>query len=446
MSRFSEMTEIIPGLLVGCVSDAPEMFRKGADVLVPLAFMDGSIWQQGFRGEVLYYPIEDMKVLPDDVLNELVDKICARLDDGKKVGIFCAGGHGRTGYVAACVLARRGVKDPVGYLRRMYSPKAIETEKQANAVFAYARGLRAKQISSEGLGDDFFEYRPYLGSRPYVFVSFSEWDHDVAAETVRILNELGFNVAYDRTVLSGRLWSRDKSNAIEDCSVFLTINSPHEKLSHIRLSEWSFADLLEKPIIILETDRSEWKYYTDESYGIASDPSETDFGEKCLRALEREGLSPDTERPDPSEDRPVRYVIGVKDKKERKWDLGIKYYKNYGDGETWYKKEQVRYCNIRTREGSDWRGNKLDKLSDEEVYRAIGWKLVDFDLFPRSGSRDYMMLNDDREFIHRLSMLGGKAVPEIKAEYDGVKKRIDDYWRDYPYMDEFEYVNSRFDD
>ena len=138
VGRYSEMCEIIPGLLLGCVRDVREMVMEGADVLVPLAFLDGSIWETPFRGEVIYCPIRDMKVLPEDVLYELVDKICSRLDDGKKVGLFCAGGHGRTGYVAGCVLARQGIKDPIGFLRRNYSPQAVETEQQANAVYAYA--------------------------------------------------------------------------------------------------------------------------------------------------------------------------------------------------------------------------------------------------------------------------------------------------------------------
>ena len=168
MHRFSEMCEIIPGLLIGCVEDAKDMVLKGADVLVPLAFLDGSIWETPFRGEVIYYPIKDYGVLPDDVLYDLVDKICARLEEGKKVGVFCGGGHGRTGYVAGCVLARKGIRDPIGFLRRNYSAKAIETEQQANAVFAYARSLRAQQVNTDGLGEDFFEYRSYLGSREYV--------------------------------------------------------------------------------------------------------------------------------------------------------------------------------------------------------------------------------------------------------------------------------------
>ena len=133
------MCEIIPGLLLGSVNDVDDMVRAGADVLVPLAFMDGRVWNTGWRGEIIYCPITDMDVLPDDVLYLLVEMISRRLDCQKKVGLFCAGGHGRTGYVAACVLADRGVSDPIGYLRSKYSAKAIETDKQAEAVFRFIK-------------------------------------------------------------------------------------------------------------------------------------------------------------------------------------------------------------------------------------------------------------------------------------------------------------------
>lgn len=135
------MNEILPGLLIGSVSDVEQMIRKEVDVLVPLAFLEGSVWNTGFRGEILYYPITDKGVLPEDVLRILVNRICSGLDEGKRMGVFCGAGHGRTGYVVACVLARRGIKDPIGYLRRNYSIKAVETEKQANAVFSYMESL-----------------------------------------------------------------------------------------------------------------------------------------------------------------------------------------------------------------------------------------------------------------------------------------------------------------
>ncbi len=446
MAIFSEMCEIIPGLLLGSAADAERIVREGADVLVPLASLDGSVWKTGFRGEILYYPIEDRNVLPGDVLCELVDRICERLGKGMKVGIFCAGGHGRTGYVAACVLARHGIRDPIGFLRREYSKEAVETEQQRNEVLSYLRGLRAEQIRTEGLGENFFEYRTYRGDEPYIFLNFSEWDADLAAGTVRILNELGFNVAYDRTILEGKLWSGDRSDAIEDCSLFVTMRSPCERYSCIGISGCEFAELLEKPIVTIETDEKMWEYCDDDGDLIGTMPSEPDFAEKCLKAFAMKGLVPAPEKPASGGGAGSRAGSFRKKKKEREWDLGVTYYENYGDDRRGYRNDLHINSNLRTRETWNSRREPLEKASDEEIYRAVCWKCIRFDLFTRSREMDYFPDSRDREFRRTLCTLGGKPVPEIKEEYEKVKKRIDDYWSSYPYMDEFEYIDSHYDD
>ena len=58
----------------------------------------------------------------------------------------------------------------------------------------------------------------------------------------------------------------------------------------------------------------------------------------------------------------------------------------------------------------------------------------------------FLSIDEDRKFRERLCTLGGRAVPEIQEEYRKDKKKMDDFWRDYPYMDEFEYVDSKFDE
>ena len=164
MNSYSESREIIPGLMIGSVNDVEKMVSWGADVLVPLAFMDANVWNTSFRGEVLYYPIEDYGVLPDVVLWDLVDKVCIRLDEGKKVGLFCAGGHGRTGYAAGCILARRGIKDPIGYLRREYSPRAVESEQQAKKIFDFIKMIKEEEKAAQYSGEtNFTEETPIYG-------------------------------------------------------------------------------------------------------------------------------------------------------------------------------------------------------------------------------------------------------------------------------------------
>ena len=118
------------------------MIQMGVNVLVPLDSMSGGIWDTDFRGEILYCPITDYGVLPDDMLERLVENIIKRLDDniikrldnGKRLGMFCISGHGRTGYVAACVLKRRGVKNPIAYLHTHYCRNAVESDGQREAI------------------------------------------------------------------------------------------------------------------------------------------------------------------------------------------------------------------------------------------------------------------------------------------------------------------------
>ena len=127
--------EIIPRFMIGGLNELDFMLRWKPDVLVPLDRLPGNVWETGFRGEILYFPVTDFGILPRDVLEKLVTAIVERLCAGKRVAMFCVNGHGRTGYAAACVLFRFGkTKDPVTFLRQNYSLAAVETDEQEREV------------------------------------------------------------------------------------------------------------------------------------------------------------------------------------------------------------------------------------------------------------------------------------------------------------------------
>ncbi len=136
--------EILPNLIIGGLWNLEQILAMKPDVLVPLDSLSGYIWETGFRGEILYYPIQDQRILPTDVATRMVGEILERLDAGKRVAVFCIGGHGRTGYAAACVLAARGVQDPVAWLREHYCPFAVETNRQEYGVRAFQKSLEEK--------------------------------------------------------------------------------------------------------------------------------------------------------------------------------------------------------------------------------------------------------------------------------------------------------------
>ena len=138
--------EIVPGLILGSLRALNAMLEMKPDVLFPLDRLPGWVWDTDFRGEIVYYPIMDYCALPDDVLEQLVAAVLDRLQAGKRVGIFCIGGHGRTGYVAACVLHQLGKENPVAFLKQNYSPSAVESEEQELAVERFLQRWKRKSI------------------------------------------------------------------------------------------------------------------------------------------------------------------------------------------------------------------------------------------------------------------------------------------------------------
>ena len=142
--------EIVPGLLLGGLRKMQAILDWKPDVLVPLERVPGYIWKEGFRGEIVYYPICDYGTLPDDVLERLVDEVVARLHAGKRTAIFCVGGHGRTGYVSACVLYRLGIGNPIVFLREKYSVFAVESSEQELAVERFIEAEKQKRRPGVG--------------------------------------------------------------------------------------------------------------------------------------------------------------------------------------------------------------------------------------------------------------------------------------------------------
>ena len=140
--------EVYPNLYLGSLGESSQM-AEFCDILVPLAECYGTIWDKGFRGEIWYYPIRDYSVLPDDVATQAVTKIVSALENKKKVGIFCLGGHGRTGYLACLVLGALDYADPIRYVRENYCKLAVESNEQIKQI--------AKKCEAPWLYDEYKE-------------------------------------------------------------------------------------------------------------------------------------------------------------------------------------------------------------------------------------------------------------------------------------------------
>jgi hypothetical protein len=130
------VTEIVPNLFLGGRWDIKEIIEYKPDVLVPLASCPATIWDMGWRGFVFGLPITDYDVLPDDVLKWAVENIIEYINKGYKVAIFCEGGHGRTGYLASCVIGKMNndIEDPIKYIREKYCKSTVEAQVQINHI------------------------------------------------------------------------------------------------------------------------------------------------------------------------------------------------------------------------------------------------------------------------------------------------------------------------
>ena len=77
-----------------------------------------------------------------------------------------------------------------------------------------------------------------------------------------------------------------------------------------------------------------------------------------------------------------------------------------------------------------------------KAYRMPG-KRYDIGRVRKSAEPEYVGDPRDWAFAKRLAGLQGAVVPEIAQEYDEMQKKVDKALRDYPYMDEFEYMSSK---
>lgn len=90
--------------------------------------------------DTIFIQWEDRKGVDLDILRPIILKILEYIKAGKQVELGCHGGHGRTGTVAACVLAElEGLtgEEAISTLRKRYCKHAVEGNTQVHVVKSY---------------------------------------------------------------------------------------------------------------------------------------------------------------------------------------------------------------------------------------------------------------------------------------------------------------------
>jgi len=183
------ITEIYPHLFVGKNRDYRDFLDVPVDVLVPLDSLDGRVWDTNWRGEIMYVPIEDYDILPEDVLKSKADKVTRMVQAGLNVGIFCLGGHGRTGYFTAVVLGMLGQidPDPVTFLRKNYCEEAVETAEQRDHI--------AEVLNMPEIKELYVKPTRIMGFRSYGLDDFTSWGYG---------DDWGYSYGATKTVTENR--------------------------------------------------------------------------------------------------------------------------------------------------------------------------------------------------------------------------------------------------
>lgn len=91
----------------------------------------------------------DMGTLKSDLLSELVEICISKMKQGKRIDIGCTAGHGRTGTLLACLIARKEhltADEAIAQTRRRYCRHAVETRAQEDAVRKYVEELKRRLL------------------------------------------------------------------------------------------------------------------------------------------------------------------------------------------------------------------------------------------------------------------------------------------------------------
>jgi protein-tyrosine phosphatase len=100
---------------------------------------------RGYPAMIVDWP--DGSAVSAEMIKRLVNIALSKLRHGKSVDIGCWGGHGRTGTLLACIIARvehLPAKAAIEAVRQRYCEHAIESKTQEEAVGKYVRIMGVK--------------------------------------------------------------------------------------------------------------------------------------------------------------------------------------------------------------------------------------------------------------------------------------------------------------
>jgi hypothetical protein len=276
----------------------------------------------------------------------------------------------------------------------------------------------------------------YHGSEPFYSLIFTKEDADAGVRAIRAYNQAGYRLWYNEDLPRGVKWSGEISRAEELCDVLILLyrNNGVDWYSEDFWNAYWFRRRLQKRLLLIVLDDAKW--YDPHRNRLIEDVIfvnlETDnFERECNSSVflqKHEDSSGGTE----TERREAVYDFGVEADTDKNKDT------------------QVHMFNLRTHEAWDKERFFIKILSDQEAdryFRSAACRLI-----ARSYTRDYEKTALDRQYSEekqRAEEERKRAEEKRKREEEEKALKAEreranrDPWKDYPYMDEFEYIDRQ---
>ena len=97
-------------------------------------------------------------------------------------------------------------------------------------------------------------FKPYEGTRPYLFISYAHKQSEEVVSTIRILHEKGWRLWYDEGIPAGSDWPANIAGHMQGCAGVLFFESERALESPNCYSEMSTAHRLKKPCMVVRLE------------------------------------------------------------------------------------------------------------------------------------------------------------------------------------------------
>lgn len=100
-------------------------------------------------------------------------------------------------------------------------------------------------------------FKPYEGSRPFLFISYAHKQSDAVVDTIRILHEKGYRLWYDEGIPAGSDWPANIAQHMQGCEKVVFFLSERAMESPNCFSEIRTAFRAGKPILVVRLENVE---------------------------------------------------------------------------------------------------------------------------------------------------------------------------------------------